>query len=161
MSINLRIELKAAMLISLLMLLWLSLEFMVGLHDVFIAYHPYVTMLALIIPVVVTRYALLSKKEEQNGHITYRQAFVSGLIIALMCTVLAVPMHYIFHYLINPDFFDNMIHYAVANKKSTPEQAAQYFNFQSYLMQSIGGTIIFGLLVAVIAAYFVRTKQVK
>lgn len=158
---SLRIELKAAMLITLLMLLWLALEFMVGLHDRFIAYHPYLTLLALAIPVIITRMAIISKRDELNGKINFRQAFFSGSVIAVITAVLSVPSQYVFHYLINPDFFDNMIKYAVANEKSTPEQAAHYFNFQSYLVQSVGGTLLFGLVVALAAAYFSRTKPVQ
>lgn len=158
---SLRIELKAAMLITLLMLLWLALEFMVGLHDRFIAYHPYLTLIALVIPVAITRMALISKRDELNGKITFRQAFFSGSVIAVITSALSVPSQYIFHYLINPDFFENMIKYAVANGKSTAEQAAHYFNFQSYLVQSIGGTLFFGLVIALVAAYFIRTKPVQ
>jgi hypothetical protein len=156
-----RIELKAAMLITLLMLLWLSFEFMVGLHDRFIAYHPYLTMLALVIPVIVTRSAIVSKREELKGQISFRQALVSGLTIAVMCAVFAIPAQLIFHYLINPEFFDTMIKYAVENDKSSPEEAAHYFNLQSYLIQSVMGTLIFGVVIALVAAYMLRTKPVE
>jgi hypothetical protein len=159
---KLRIELKAAMLIALLILLWLALEFMVGLQDQFIAYHPYVTIIALVIPVIVTRKALITKRDgELHGNITFAQAFKSGVTIALLSAVLAVPTQYIFHYLINPDFFDSMIKYAVANGKSTPEQAANYFNFHSYLLQSVLGTLVVGALVALVLAYMLRTKPAK
>lgn len=156
-----RLELKAAMLITLLMLLWLALEFMVGLHDRFIAYHPYLTMLALVIPVIITRTALVARREELRGEMSFRQALVSGLTIAAMCAVLAIPAQLIFHYLINPDFFDNMIKYAVETGKSSPEEAAHYFNMQSYLIQSVMGTLIFGVVIALIAAYMLRTKPVE
>ena len=159
---KLRIELKAAVLITLLMLLWLALEFMIGLQDQFIACHPYVTMVTLVIPVIISRMALFTKRDKElHGSISFWQAFKSGIIIALLSTLLAIPTQYIFHYLINPDFFDAMIKYAVANRKSTPEQAANYFNFQSYLLQSVGGTMVTGVVIALISAYMLRTKPVK
>ena len=64
---KIRLELRYAMLITLLMLLWLALEFMVGLHDTYIQYHPYVTMFAILIPVVCSRMALKEKQELHNG----------------------------------------------------------------------------------------------
>jgi hypothetical protein len=105
--------------------------------------------------------ALIRKREELGGQMSFVQAFRSGAVIAVMCAVLAVPAQYIFQYLINPDFFDAMIKYAVENGHSTPQEAAHYFNMQSYLIQSVFGTLVLGLVIALVAAYFTRTKTVQ
>ena len=153
-----RIELKYGVLISLLLLLWLSLEFMVGLQDTYIAYHAYVAMLFLIMPVLVTRHALHERLDEA-GKLSFKQAFTSAMIITLITTVLAAPVQLIFHYVINPDFFDTMIQYAVVHYRQTPTEAARYFNLSSYVMQSVTGTLVVGTVVSLLLAYFVSDKK--
>ena len=64
MSMSIKIEFRYAILTSLCTLLWLILEYTVGLHDNYIAWHPYVTMLAIIIPIITYRLALIEKLEE-------------------------------------------------------------------------------------------------
>lgn len=163
---NLRIELRYAMLISLLMLLWLAVEFLVGLHDTYIAYHPYFTLLALIIPVVCSRMAVTDKTEELNGRINFKQAFTTGTIVAVLAALFSVPVQLVFHFLINPDFFTGMIDHAIRHaelnnldvSKATADATA-YFNLQSYLLMSFIGTLVFGLLLAAFMAWRMRTVK--
>ena len=162
---NYRIEIRYAVLITLLMLLWLCLEFMVGLHEEpLIKFHPYVTMFALIIPIVSVRLALRDKLEMLNGKMSFKQAFITGFLIAFFAAVLAVPGQVIFHKMVNPDFFDNMIDYA-ANRAGTlqmdmtkaRQDAEMYFNLTSYIVQAGLGTLVFGTLIATIMAWRMKT----
>lgn len=153
------LELRYALLISLGMLLWLALEAVLGFHDKYIAYHPYVTMLALAIPIVFSRMAVRDKKEVQGGTISFKQALITGLVITVLAAILAVPVQLVFHYWINPHFFEDMINYAVVNGKSSAQQAAMFFNLTSYIIQSVVGTLIFGSVVALVVALLMRTKK--
>jgi hypothetical protein len=160
------IELRFAILTSLLMLLWLALEFMVGLHDKYIPLHPIITMFAFIIPVVTTRVAIKEKREMLGGQITFKKALATGLIITALTALFAVPVQLIFHNVINPDFFDNMIEFAVLRAKENHQNtdtalmnAKMYFNLKSYLIQSVAGTLIVGTIISVVAAFLMRTKK--
>lgn len=153
------LPLRYAMLISLCMLIWLALEAVVGLHDKYIAYHPYLSMLSLFIPVVFGYLAVKQKREELGGSITLKQALLTGVYVVLITTVLAIPVQFIFHNWINPYFFQDMIDYAVANGKSSPQQAAMYFNLTSYIIQSVLGTLVFGNLIALVVALLMRNKK--
>jgi len=164
---NFRIEIKYAVLISLLMLLWLSIEFMVGLHeDPLIQYHRYVTMLALIIPIVSARMAVRDKLDLLNGKISFKQAFLTGFLIAFFAAVLSIPSQVIFHKLINPDFFDNMINYSAKRAGSLQmdmskarQEAEMYFNLTSYIIQSGLGTLVFGTVIAAVMAWRMKTVE--
>lgn len=157
---NLRIEFKYAILISLLMLLWLALEFMVGLHEEpLMAYHPIVTWFALLIPIVCARMAVKEKMEQLGDKITFKQAFLTGFLVAFFAAVLAIPCQLTFNKLINPDFFSNMIIYAVnTGKAKSYEEAALYFNPTSYIIQAGLGTLVFGTIIAAITAWRMRTN---
>ena len=163
---NLRLELRYAVLISLLMLLWLALEFMVGLQDTYVAYHPFVTVFALLIPLIGSYRALRSKREELNGQLTFGQGLKTGLWIAVFSALFSVPVQLVFHFVINPDFFDTMIAHAVQqaelHKLDTAQAATQaqsFFCLQSYIPMSFIVTLILGIVFAAIMALVMRNKK--
>lgn len=163
---NLKIEIRYAVLMSLLMLLWLSLEFMVGLQDTYIQYHPYVTMFALIIPIVCSRLVLLDKLEQLNGKIDFKQGLKTGIMVAIFAALLSIPVQLAFHFLINPDFFDDMRAYSInramvlgMDVAKAKADAIAYFNLLSYLLQSFFGTLIFGSIIAAVMAWRMRTDK--
>ena len=156
---SIKIEFRYAVLTSLVMFLWLISEYAIGLQDTYITWHPYITNLALIIPIVTYRIALNEKIEQNYGKLSFKQAFFSGLIMTVFGAILAVPLQLAFHKLINPDFFANMISEAVKKGHSSPEQAALYFNLKSYILESVLGTLIFGVILSLILAFRMRTVK--
>lgn len=154
-----KLEIKFAFVYCVVSLSWLLLEFLVGLHTKYIEYHPLVTMFALVPSVLIYRKALLSKKELLGGTIMLQQAIKSGMLLTIFIALLSPLALVIFHYLINPHFFADMIKYSVDNKKATLEQATDYFNFNSYLQMTISGGIFIGILITVISALIVRNKK--
>jgi len=163
---NLKIEIRYAVLMSLLMLLWLSLEFMVGLQDTYIQYHPYVTMFALIIPIVCSRMVLRDKLEQLNGKIDFKQGLKTGIMVVVFAALLSIPVQLAFHFLINPDFFDDMRAYSInrammlgLDVAKAKVDAIAYFNLLSYLLQSFFGTLIFGSIIATVMAWRMRTDK--
>ena len=163
---NLGIEIRFAVLISLLMLLWLMLEYLVGLHDQYIQYHPAVTLFALIIPVGCSYLAVKEKTIQLGGAITFKQAFITGFFIAVFAAVLTVPTQFMFHNLVNPDFFQIMIDYACAraaslhmNVPKAKEEATMYFNLPSYIVQCFFSTLFFGVIISLVMAWRMRTVK--
>jgi hypothetical protein len=164
--LNLRLEIRYAVLISLLLLLWLSLEFMAGLHDMYIQYHPIVAIFALVVPVVCSRMAIKEKREQLDGTISFKQAFITGLLIAVFASILAIPSQMFFHTVINPNFFQNMIAYSEQraaglrmNIAEAKAGAEVYFNLSSYMLQCFLGTLFFGTIISVILAWRMRTVK--
>ena len=160
-----RLEIRFAIAMNLLMLLWMSLEFALGVQDKYISYEPLVTMVALIfIPVVCSWLAIKEKKKLQAGSITFREVFMTGFLIGLFAAIVAVPSQLLFHTVINPDFFQNMIAYSqarAASLKMNVEQARAgaelYFNLSSYLIQGFFGTLFFGTILSVVMAWRMQT----
>ena len=156
---SIKIEFRYAILTSLCTLLWLILEYTVGLQDNYISLHPYVSVLAMILIPVITYRLSLIEKLDKKGKLSFKDAFTSGLILTLFATVLAIPIQLIFHKLINPDFFANMIQYAITHGKERLEQAAQYFNLKTYLIESTLGTFVVGVIISLILAFRMRTVK--
>lgn len=158
---NFRIELRYAMLISLLMLLWLSGEFMIGFQDnpQLIPFHPVVSFFSIIIPVVCGWLTVRDKREMLDDKITFGQAFVAGFVTTAFAAMLSIPVQLVFHYFINPDYFITMINFAVEQKKATYDAAQVYFNLKSYIFQSVLGTLVVGSMVALVMAWRMSTPK--
>ncbi|THH36556.1 DUF4199 domain-containing protein [Neolewinella litorea] len=155
-----RTEIKWAFIFTLMMLGWLLLERLAGLHDAYLAYHPTYTNLVAIPAVIIYVLALREKREKDyGGSMTYRQGFVSGAIITLIIALLSPLAQLITHTLITPDYFPNVIRYSVAEGYYTQAEAEAYFSLGSYILQSFIGSLIMGLLTTAIVAFFVRSEK--
>lgn len=154
-----KLEIKWALLFSVMMLLWMLLEKLTGLHDTHIDKHIIYTNFMAIPAIVIYVLALLDKRNNYHGgKMNYKQGFLSGLIITLIVTLLSPLVMYISLTMITPDFFNNMIEYVVEEGNMTREAAEGYFNLNSYLIQGLIGTPIMGILTTAIVAFF--TKKV-
>lgn len=153
------LEIKWGVIFILLMLLWMLFERMVGLHSVHIGQHAIWTNFFAIVAIAVYVFALRQKRNTQlNGVMTWKQGFHTGLIITLIIAVLTPIGQALVHTVITPHFFVNAIDYAVTNNKMTQAEALAYFSLDSYLLQSILGAIVMGIITSAVVAWFVKTE---
>jgi hypothetical protein len=156
---NYRIELKWALIFVGMMLTWMVLERIGGFHDERIAQHAIVTNFVAIPAIAVYVFALLDKRKNfYQGRMTYVQGLLSGVVITLIVTALSPLTQYITSTIITPDYFSNMIDYSVSEGKMTAEEAANYFNLSSYMVQVLIGTPVMGLITSAVVAIFTRKK---
>ncbi len=79
---NIQIEIKWAIIFSIVGLLWMLLEKLSGLHSTYIDYHLYLTNLFAIPAIIMMVMALKDKKKNfYNGKMNYKQGLVSGIIL--------------------------------------------------------------------------------
>jgi hypothetical protein len=153
-------EIKWGVIFSIMGLLWLTLEYLVGLHDKLIAWHPILTNLVAIPSVIIMVLAILEKRRVLGGKITFGQAFLCGLGVSIVVALLSPLTQFIFHRLINPGYFDNAIRYGVSQGKATLEQAQGLFNLESYMIQSVLAAIIIGTITSLVIAAMIK-KEVE
>ncbi len=160
-------EIKFGLIISFLGFLWICVEYAVGLQKEYIELHPMITWLALLIPVLGIVYGLKEKKVKVlGGIISYGQAVKTGFFIATVAALTSIPFQFIFHTLVNPDYFSFMISYAEEraisdgrNVEEAVESAKAFFNLGSYIAQSFIGNILGGTFITLIAGAFLRKKN--
>ncbi len=152
-------EIKWGLIFALVALLWVALEYAVGLHGKYISMHPILTNLFIIPAVIMMVLAIREKRRVLGGRITFTQAFLCGLGVSVVVAVLSPLTQYIFHRFINPRFFENAIAFAVSTAKMTLDQANSYFNLQSYMLQASLGAIVAGVITSLILAAIMRTKN--
>ncbi|RTE86920.1 MULTISPECIES: DUF4199 domain-containing protein [Gammaproteobacteria] len=151
-------EIKWGVIFSIAMLVWMVIERVAGLHDDMIDKHVIYTNGFAIVAIAVYVFALRSIRNNRPAPYTYKEAFISGVIISLVVAVLSPLTQWITHTFITPNFFDNMIAYTVSSGQATLEEAQAYFNFSSYVLQSVIFAFVMGVITTAIVAIFIRQK---
>ena len=158
---SIKIEIKWAIIFSLMGLVWMLLEKWSGLHDKYIDYHLYLTNLFAIPAIWVMVLALKDKKKRfYNNNIDYKQGLVSGIILSLFIAALSPLTQWITSFVITPEYFPNVIKRSVeiGYYKTTAEAAAN-FNYKNYAIQGAIAALMMGVVTTAIAMIFIRTKK--
>lgn len=104
------IELKWALIFTLVGLLWMVLEKWSGLHGKLIDYHLYLTNLFAIPAIWMMVIALKEKKNIfYSGQISYKQGFWSGVLLTIFIAILSPLAQWVTTYVITPEYFPNVI----------------------------------------------------
>lgn len=159
---NIKIEVKWAVLFSIMVLVWMLLEKLSGLHGKYIDYHLYLTNLFAIPAIWIMVLALKDKKRNNyNSHITYVQGLLSGIILSVFIAILSPLTQWITSYVITPEYFPNVIKRSVElGYFSSIEQAADHFNYSNYAIQGAIGALIMGIVTSAISMIFIHTKKI-
>ena len=158
---NIKIELKWAIVFSVVTLVWMVLEKISGLHGKYIDYHLYLTNLFAIPAIWMMIMALKDKKKnDYNENISYKQGLVSGIILSVFIAMLSPLTQWITSYIITPEYFPNVIKRSVelGYFKTTLEAEAN-FNYPNYAKQGAIGALVMGILTTTIFMIFIRTKN--
>ncbi|MBP6624570.1 MAG: DUF4199 domain-containing protein [Chitinophagaceae bacterium] len=156
---TIKIEIKWALIFLLMTLAWMFLEKLVGLHSIHIDKHPFYTMFYMVPAILVYVLALKDKKENfYNGQMNYLQAFISGLILTGIITLLTPLSQYIVSTWITPSYFQHAIAYAIKNTQMDAATAEEYFSLKNYIIQGVMGAPIMGTITTAIVAFFLRAK---
>lgn len=160
---KIKLEIKWAFIFIATMLVWMVLEKLVGLHDTHIDKHMYMTNLFAIPAILIFVLALRAKKtKDYNGQMSYKQGFISGLIITMIVTVLSPLTQWIVSTIITPEYFPNVIaHSLETGYYSSIEEAEAYFNLNNYMVQRTIGAFVMGIITTAIVIIFVKTKLGK
>lgn len=159
--VKFKIEIKWGILFTVIGLLWMLLERLFGLHDEHIDKHSIYTNLIAIPSILIYVFAFLDKRKNYfNGALTYKQGFMSGLLITFIVTLLVPFSQYITSTLITPNFFTNLINYSIENELKSKEDAIRFFNLKNYVIQGLISAPIMGVMTTGIVAIF-TTKKFK
>ncbi|MBZ9728842.1 DUF4199 domain-containing protein [Salegentibacter sp. JZCK2] len=156
---NYQIEIKWGVIFFAASLLWMYFEKLMGWHDVLIAKHPIYTNFFGLIAIAIYLFAIHDKRKNFfRGKMSWKQGFVSGVILSIVIALLSPIGQLITHFLISPDFFENAVESSVARNAMKLEDAKAYFNLSSYIVQSIAGALMFGVVTSAIAALILKKE---
>jgi len=103
--------------------------------------------------------ALLDKKKNvYQGKMTQSQGFISGILLTLFIGLLTPFLLRISLQYISPDFFSSMQSYMVSSKKMSAEQVKLYYNYRSFLLQTLFLNFSLGILSSAIFSFTLSAK---
>ncbi len=153
------IEIKWGVIFTIFSLLWMAMERALGWHDVHIAKHAALTNLFAIPAIILVVFTLLDKRKNFfKGKMTWKQGFLTGLVMTVVIVILSPLSMWMTNTLITPFYFDNVIAHSVETRKLTLEQAEKYFSMGSYIIQSLMGASVMGVVTSAVVAFFVKKK---
>lgn len=158
---NIKIEIKWAIIFSIVGLLWMVLENLCGLHGKHIDYHLYLTNLFSIPAIWMMVLALKDKKKNfYNGQMSYKQGLISGIILSVIIALISPLTQWVTSYVIAPEYFPNVIKRSVElGYYQTTAEAEANFNYGNYVVHGLIGSLGMGILTTAIAMIFIRTKN--
>lgn len=157
---NYKLEIRWGVIFSLAMLVWVLIERLAGLHSSLIHLHMVWTNLFAVVAIAIYVLALRQKRDrELQGQMTWKQGFMCGVGMTIVVAILSPLTQWLAHSFVSPHFFTNMVEYAVSSGNMTEAQALSYFSLQSYMIQSVIGAVVMGVITSAVVALFVRTKK--
>jgi hypothetical protein len=156
---SIALELKWALIFVAAGMAWTGLERLTGLHGTYIAWHAVVTNFFIVVAVLVYFLALRAKRAAVGGTITFKKAFLSGLLITLFVTLLTPLWQYLSASVISPRYFEQVAAYTISQKQMTAAQAASYFSLKNYMIQSVIFAPVAGIITSLLAALIVSRKK--
>lgn len=153
------IEFKWGIIFTVVTLLWMWMEKLLGWHDEHIDKQRFYTLFFAVPAILVYVLALLDKRKNHfHGKMTWVQGFITGLGITLVVAVLSPLTQYIVSEFITPNYFENAIEYSVESGELDRVRAQEYFNLKNYIWQSLMSAVGLGVFTSAIVALFVKKK---
>ncbi|MFT7066516.1 MAG: Mn2+/Fe2+ NRAMP family transporter [Sediminicola sp.] len=154
-----RTEIKWGVIFAISTLVWMYFEKAMGWHDELIAQQLLYTNLFALVAIVIFVQALKEKRNKDfMGKMSWKQGFISGIIISIVVAILTPLTQYIGSTWIAPNLFPNLIDYMVETGKMTEEGATNYFNLKSYMVQGTFGALTMGVVTSAIVAIFLKKQ---
>ncbi|HNP32698.1 MAG TPA: DUF4199 domain-containing protein [Flavobacterium sp.] len=157
---NYSIEIKWALRFTLLTLAWAIGEKLIGLHDKYIADYLLYSML-FAVPAFLFYYLAIAEKKKfaYNGSMTFKQGFVTGIILSAIIALLSPMAQYVIYKSITPHFFENLISYKTTHTSMSAKTAGELFNLKSYMIQSIFNALSYGMVTGALVSLLLKNKK--
>ncbi len=153
------IELKWAVIFSIALLCWILFEKTMGWNKEQFLEHWWLTLLFGPFAILLYLLALREKRRRvYDGKMTWIQGFLSGLTISLFVALLSPLTEYVAYNFFTPDNFNTIAEASVTNELMANTKMNDLLNINNYRWQSAFGLLGFGIINAVIAAFFVRRQ---
>lgn len=160
MKFKYRFELKWALIFTATTLAWMIFEKLMGWHGPKIHQHGMMTNFFAIPATLVYVLALREARTVQfKGKMTWKQGFVAGLKISAIVAVLAPLNQWVISTKLSPEYFPNIIEYAVKNENQDRQAMEAYFNVKAYMIQSFIGAIVMGAMTSAVVSIFLRPRK--
>jgi Protein of unknown function (DUF4199) len=152
-------EVRYGLVVAFAMLVWLTMEYALGLHTTRIEYHPSITNFYAVIPIFIMWRAVNHRRDVlEGGSIHWWQGIMSGMVISVVAGACGAPTIWFFTKYINPGFFQAMIDFAVKSGVKE-EMAVANFDRTVYMMHATLMPIVYGVPTTAVLTWLSRKKN--
>ena len=154
------VEIRWAIRYIFVYIAWVFLEKGMGVYSTNIASYPNYSMGFYALALLLYILAINDKKKQIfHNSMSWKQGCVSGIYLSIGIGILMPFCQAIVHKFIAPEFFPNMIQYAVSKNYMQPAAAAEYYSLYTYIFQSLFFSLSIGVVFSAIAALILRTHN--
>lgn len=136
---------------------WMVFEKLMGWHDDRIADHATYSLFYDALFILIF-YLAFRVNMQQSDLLLWKDGFFFGMKITTLMVLLSPLTQTIIHRVISPEFFPNIIDFAVENNILSRTEASERFNLTTYMVQNAIGTSILGLLTTSMMALIMRKR---
>lgn len=147
-------------LFAMVLFLWYSLEYAIGLHGPYVRYHEYVSYF-FAIPVVMIMAAAIRYRKARNlkeQPARFWPLFSFGAQVSLVAALAVAPLMYAFATWVNPGFLEALSSHAVQAGKMETAMAARRFALDSFLVLHAALIVTVGSVAAFVIAIIMTGK---
>ncbi|MFB2119935.1 DUF4199 domain-containing protein [Parapedobacter sp. 2B3] len=150
---------RYGILFALAIFLWAVAETVLGLHNRYIQYHEYLSYFFAVPSVGIMYWGIRASGSTQGHGMRFRKAFVTGLGITAVVTLLCPVVWYVFCTFVNPMFLDNMARHATETKSMPPLLATQRYALSNYIYISAFSTAVIGSIISLVIAVIMDGRR--
>ncbi len=164
-------EIKYGLIIGLAVAAYVYAEYLLGFHGKYADFGRYTGYASTLIPVIGLYYAMKKKKAELNNTISFKEAFMTGLIASAIAAAIISGFFYLYNTKINPTWIDKAVDSArkeMVKEKVDPKKIEenikdlkQIYSPQTQLTAVFVGTFINGMILSLILAAVMARKRKK
>lgn len=143
---------RYGLLFALAIFLWAVAEAALGLHDRHIKYHEYLSYFFAVPSVAIMYWGIRAGEKTPWQGMRFRTAFLKGIAITAVVTLLCPVVWYFFCSFVNPAFLGNMTRHAIEVKGMDPPLAMQRYTLSNYLFVSAFSTAVIGSVISLVIA---------
>ena len=150
---------RYGLLYALAIFLWALAETALGLHDRYIQYHEYLSYFFAVPSVGIIYWGIRAGEKRAQQGFCFRKAFLKGLGITGVVTLLCPGVWYVFCLFVNPTFLDNMARHALETKRMTAPVVMQWYSLPNYLFVSAFSTAMIGSVISLVIAIIMAGRR--
>lgn len=150
---------RYGLLFALAIFLWAVAETLLGLHDRYIRYHEYLSYFFAVPSVAIMYWGISAGAKAKREGVSFRSAFLKGLAITGVVTLLCPVVWYIFCTVVNPSFLGNMARHAIETKGMAAPLARQWYALPTFVLVSAFSTAVIGSVISLVIAIIMAGRR--
>ncbi len=155
-----RIEIIWGIIYFICSVLWIYFEKSMGWHGPEIDKHAAFSIIFAIPAIILYWLALRTKRAfVYKGIMHWKQGFLTGMRMTFVIMALAPIAQLVFHKLISPEYFSNMVEFAVNIENRDRAEMEHFFSLANFMFLAVKDALIWGVVMSALLAWVMKKSR--